>query len=212
MTSSTITGAILSGGPNSLIFGKAKSGLRVGNGSLIDRQVRIMREICSEIIVVTDNPLQLMDNLDPKVRLITDYFTECGPVGGIHAALNLARHPFVWIVGCDMPFISTEVTRRLIQNRAEKYDALIPITQKHLFPLHGLYRKNCADKITRMLESKETTKEQFLERMDWLGIEMDNLINKQGIDDFTYVIQSEDDLKHAQELLDQRLCFGEIQE
>jgi len=165
-----------------------------------------MREICSEIIVVTDSPSQLVDYLDPKVRLITDYYSNCGPVGGIHAAVSLAHHPFVWIVGCDMPFISTAVIRQMVQSATETYDALIPITQKRPCPLHGLYDKNCADKLTRMLESKEITKEQFLDRMNWFGIEAQ--INKRGIDDFTFAIRSEEDLKHAQEMLDQSLCFG----
>lgn len=197
MSEATVTGALLCGGPNSKLSGIPKALLKLGDETLIDRQIRVMREICSEIIVVTDNPKLLIDHLDPSVRLITDYFMDCGPVGGIHAALHLARHPLVWIAGSDMPFLSAELARRLIGSRTEKSEAVIPLLRNEPIPLHGVYGKNGAEKVAKMLAAGETSKEKFLGRFHWLGIETDAWSKEPEIGEFDFVIRGEADVARA---------------
>ena len=51
-----LTGAILAGGDNRRMNGEAKALLTFGAEKLIQRQIRQMREICSEMIVVTNHP------------------------------------------------------------------------------------------------------------------------------------------------------------
>ena len=46
--------------------------------------------------------------------VIEDIFADQGPLGGIHAALTHSRMPFSLIVGCDMPYLSTEFLELLV--------------------------------------------------------------------------------------------------
>ncbi|MFI5103694.1 MAG: molybdenum cofactor guanylyltransferase, partial [Terriglobales bacterium] len=56
---------------------------------------------------------------DYGVEVIEDLFPGCGPLGGIHAALALARAPLNLIIAVDTPFLSPEFLRHLVQRAAE---------------------------------------------------------------------------------------------
>ncbi|WP_052476099.1 molybdenum cofactor guanylyltransferase [Cohnella kolymensis] len=201
MSSSTITGAILAGGPNKFMSGTLKPLLPFDGGTLIEHQIRIMRELCGEIIVVTNTPKPFFDVLDRSVRLITDYFPDCGPLGGIHAALHLARNPLVWVAGCDMPFLSTEAARRLVENRTEHNRAFVPTIGNRPLPLHGIYDKRCAADAANLLSTGEKRLEAFLNKAGYLGISADSWREEQSIGDFAFTIRSQEDYERAEERL-----------
>lgn len=200
MHAASVTGAILAGGPNTGMSGEPKAHLRIGNETLVQRQIRTMREVCKEIIVVTNTPKLFFDLLDPSVRLITDYFPGRGPVSGMHAALHLARHPLVWMAGCDMPFLSSDVANRLIASRMENVDALIPIVRNRPVPLHGIYDKHCAELAAKLLSGRVTSLDSFLGQIHWLGVHADAWSQSGGIGPFDYVIHDNADYEKAQEL------------
>ncbi|CAI6035696.1 molybdenum cofactor guanylyltransferase [Cohnella sp. JJ-181] len=170
MSSASVTGAILAGGPNSLLGGTLKALLPLQEEPLIVRQVREMRKLCKEIIVVTDTPKPFFDVLDGSVRMITDYFPGRGPLGGMHSALRLARNPLVWIVGSDMPFVSAEEARRLMMGFANGVQAVIPIVRDRPVPLHGLYDSRCSEAVAALLTAGGESIEALLGRLHWLGV------------------------------------------
>ncbi|TJY41138.1 molybdenum cofactor guanylyltransferase [Cohnella pontilimi] len=197
MGSSSITGAILAGGPNSGMSGALKALLPIGGEPLIARQIREMRKICGEIIVVTNTPRPFFPVLDHQVRLITDYFPGCGPLGGFHAALHLARNPLVWVVGSDMPFISAEAARRLAEDKTQISEAAIPIIGKQPFPLHGVYDKRNADAAAKLLMAGDKRLDAFLGRIPWLGIPADGWTEEDNVGAFTFTIHKPEDYELA---------------
>jgi molybdopterin-guanine dinucleotide biosynthesis protein A len=197
----SITGAILAGGPNTGMGGTLKALLPVGGQALIERQIREMREICAEIIVVTNTPKPFFKVLDPSVRLITDYFPNSGPLGGMHAALYLARNPMVWVAGCDMPFLSAEAARRLADSFHASCQAVIPIVGSQPVALHGLYDKHCAETAARLLSAGEKGMEAFLRKIQWLGIQADAWLEEETIGEFSFTIHTQQDYEQAKERL-----------
>lgn len=201
MIAESITGAILAGGPNTGMFGKQKALLKVNGEALIQRQIRIMREVCTEIIVVTNTPKLFFDFLDPSIRIITDYFPGYGPLGGMHAALYLARNPSVWIAGCDMPMLSAEAAKRLLDCRTEVCQSVIPIIRSLPLPLHAIYDKRSAEAAAKLLADGEKGLNAFLGHIKWIGITADHWSKEAEIGDFDYTIHGQEDYEHAQELL-----------
>ncbi|WP_158299481.1 molybdenum cofactor guanylyltransferase [Paenibacillus antri] len=162
-----LSGIILAGGPNRRMGGSPKSLLRFGGESLVERQVREMRRLCDEMIVVTDDPLPYLRLLDRNVRIITDYYKAKGPLVGIHAGLMLATHPQAWIVGCDMPYVSADaaaVQRETLRSGAQ---AAVPHVNGGLYPLHGLYDRSCAQDAAKLIESGETSATALLKHVAW---------------------------------------------
>ncbi|MBH5320305.1 molybdenum cofactor guanylyltransferase [Paenibacillus sp. GSMTC-2017] len=201
MISESITGAILAGGPNTGMSGQHKALLMVGGETLIQRQIRIMREVCTEIIVITNTPKPFFNLLDPSIRIITDYFPGHGPLGGIHAALYLAQSPSVWVVGCDMPLLSAEVAKRLLNSRTESCQSVVPIISSLPLPLHAIYDKRSAETASKLLADGEKGLSAFLESIKWLGIPVDNHSKDAGVYDFDYTFHNQDDFEYAQKIL-----------
>lgn len=163
-----ITGAILAGGQNRRMEGKVKALLPFSGELMIERQIREMKTICDEVIVVTNQPGIFLPVLDRSIRIITDYFPSKGPLSGMHAALSLARHSEVWIVGCDMPFLSAEAAKAMLElKKAMKCDAVVPLVDGKTHPLHGVYSKSCADAISALLLSGEYRVMEMLRMIYW---------------------------------------------
>jgi molybdopterin-guanine dinucleotide biosynthesis protein A len=205
MGSASVTGAILAGGPNNGMSGALKALLPINGEPLITRQIREMRKLCGEIIVITNTPRAFFQVLDHQVRLITDYFPDCGPLGGMHAALHLARNPLVWVVGSDMPFASAEAARRLLESQTLLSQAVIPITQNQPFPLHGIYDKRNAEVAAKLLTSGKKGLDTFLGHIPWLGIPADSWTKEDGVGPFNYTIHTQGDYEKACELIVQAL-------
>jgi molybdopterin-guanine dinucleotide biosynthesis protein A len=185
--------------------GELKALLRIDGEALITRQIRQMRQLCGEIIVVTNTPTPFFQLLDPSVRLITDFFPDCGPLGGMHAALHLTRNPLVWIVGSDMPFVSAEVARRLLGSKTPQADAVIPIVRNQPVPLHGIYDKRTAEHAAKLLAAGETGLEAFLGRIPWLALCADSWTEEDAVGPFCYTIHTKEDHQRACERLDSKL-------
>jgi molybdenum cofactor guanylyltransferase len=145
-----ITGVVLSGGKNTRM-GANKAFLAVDGERMIDRAVRILREACCEIIVVTNEPL---DYLDLDATVVTDIFKGMGPLAGIHAGLFHAANPRAFVCACDMPYLSAPFIRHLL-SLAGGYDIVVPARGGRPEPLHAVYSRKCLPVIRRLLEQNE---------------------------------------------------------
>ncbi|MEI7639694.1 MAG: molybdenum cofactor guanylyltransferase [Syntrophus sp. (in: bacteria)] len=140
------TGIILTGGKNTRM-GTNKAFLAVDWERLIDRTVRIYRDIFDEIILVTNEP-HLYYDID--VTLVTDLVKHKGPLMGIYTGLFYATSDPVFFAACDMPFLSAEFIRYLLEQSRDA-DIVVPETADGFQPLHAVYSKSCMGTIQRLL-------------------------------------------------------------
>ncbi|MDD9266775.1 molybdenum cofactor guanylyltransferase [Paenibacillus sp. GCM10023248] len=176
-----LTGVILAGGANRRMKGELKALLPFGGQPLIVRQVDRMRTVCDEIIVVTNDPRPYLPILDRSVRIITDFFAGHGTLGGMHAALSLAKHNSVWVVGCDMPFISSQAAELMRYRKQDGFEAVIPLVAGKLIPLHGIYDRACTTRIVPLLDRGETTLSALLDHIFWSEL-ADRYFQENGVD------------------------------
>jgi len=162
-----LSGVILAGGVSERMAGERKALLPFHGRPLIAGQLARMRPLCDELIVVTDDPQPLLPVLERGVRLITDFYPQAGALGGMHAGLSLARHEAVWIVGGDMPFVSSQAAELLLAHQQVGLDAAIPLVQGGLYPLHGIYARRCRDQAVELLEAGEKRAAALLRHLFW---------------------------------------------
>ena len=110
-----LTGIILAGGDHKRMGGEEQSTSTYLWRATHTTQIREMESICDEIIIVTNEPKPFLRVVDVSVRIITDFVSGKGPLGGLHAGLSLAEHDEAWVVGCDMPSISAQAARFMQQ-------------------------------------------------------------------------------------------------
>jgi len=142
-----MTGVILSGGKNRRM-GENKAFLPVNGERLIDRTVRLFHAVFQEVIIVTTNP---PDYLDQDAAIVTDIFPEKGALGGIYTGLFYARDEQAFIAACDMPNLNRAFLEHMI-SRAAGYDIIVPAPPDGLQPLHAIYARRCLPVIRGLIE------------------------------------------------------------
>lgn len=129
---------ILAGGKNARMK-RDKAFLMIDDQLFIDNTVAKAEKHFREVIVVTNRP-EAYSYLD--IVVTTDLIPKRGPLAGIHAGLTIATYPYSFVVACDMPFISMDLGVLMAQATAG-YDAIVPVMDGGLQPLHAIYSKTC---------------------------------------------------------------------
>jgi molybdopterin-guanine dinucleotide biosynthesis protein A len=73
--------------------------------------------------------------------VIHDQIPNCGPLGGIHAALSTSETDWNFVVACDMPFVNENVIRELWLHHTTKALAIVPQVEERFIPTLGFYHR-----------------------------------------------------------------------
>ncbi|SEC63528.1 molybdenum cofactor guanylyltransferase [Paenibacillus sp. GP183] len=151
-----MTGVILAGGQNRRMGGKHKALIPFRGVPLLNIQLQEMARICKQILLVTHKPELfapiLQDIRQAEVSCIPDVLPGKGPLSGIHAACLAAETNRLWIVGCDMPYVSAAAAEALYDlSESTQADAVIPVIHEKVQPLHGIYDKRIAPVVSELL-------------------------------------------------------------
>ncbi len=142
------TGVILAGG-ESRRMGSDKSLLPLDGERFIERSFQLMASLFEEVLIVTNSPDLYTDI---PCRKVPDIYRSKGALAGIHAGLHHAGQPQVFVVACDLPFLSAELIRHLCrENHAAEVH--IPRNDSGLEPLHACYTKSCLPAIEAVLQN-----------------------------------------------------------
>lgn len=142
-----MTGIILSGGKNTRM-GTNKALLQVDGMRLIDRTVSLFRSLFREVIIVTADPL---DYLDQETVIVTDILPDRGALGGLYTGLFYATEEQAFVAACDMPFMNRDFLQYMA-SQAAGYDIVVPAPRDGLQPLHAVYARRCLPSIRSLLD------------------------------------------------------------
>ena len=120
-----VTGVILAGG-KSKRMGENKAFLQLGRNTIIGHIIGSLQPLADELILITNNPDEYAHL---NIRMYSDIVPNTGALGGIHTGLTYASHDSVLCVGCDSPFLNSDLLKYLISVLGE-YEAVIPYTTK----------------------------------------------------------------------------------
>jgi molybdopterin-guanine dinucleotide biosynthesis protein A len=131
--------AILAGGRATRFGGRDKSALVVAGRTILDRQLAALGPLTSDLMIVGGDAADAAG-----ARRITDIVPGCGPLGGLHAALTAARGDALFLVACDMPYVTTAFVEYLLSLAAEA-DAVVPRSERGYHPLCAVYTRACLE-------------------------------------------------------------------
>ncbi len=155
------TGVILAGGAASRYGGRPKGLERVGGLRVIDRVAESLRGAADTLLLIANDPAA-RDWL-PNVPIAANVRTNCGSLGGIHAAIVHAGQP-VLVVAWDMPFVPAPLLRAL-RDAGARADAALPESgsRRGVEPLCAYYAPTCVPAIERRLDAKDMRVISFFE-------------------------------------------------
>jgi len=155
-----ISAVILTGGKNSRMKGEDKSLLKIEDEKIIDIQLDILKNIFDEVMIIGKD----YSSISFKVPAYKDIIANYGSLSGIHTALSYAKNEHVFIVSCDMPFISKSFIQLMIESVGiASYDAIVPLHNKGIEPLHALYKKKLLNTTEKLISSGQKRISTLLE-------------------------------------------------
>lgn len=140
--------AILAGGRATRFGGRDKSALIVDGRTILDRQIHELATVTDDILLVGGRTSR------PGVRMVADVVEGSGPLGGVHAALSEAHGDAVFVVACDMPYVTAAFAAHLL-HLSQDADIVVPRTDRGYHPLCAVYTRRCLASIARRLGERQ---------------------------------------------------------
>jgi len=144
-----LTAIILAGGKSSRIgTDKDKTMLRLNGKRLIDIVISKLKCIVGDNIIIVGPPKKY-----PSYKqVVPDLFPQRCPLAGIYSGLKASPTFYNLIVGCDMPFLKTELLWYMWEN-IDSEDIIIPRYGKdYIEPLLAIYGKSCLEIMEKNLK------------------------------------------------------------
>jgi len=135
-----ITAFILAGG-KSTRMGRDKGFVEFQGRTLLDHSLELARGVATEVLIVGDR-----DKFSAFASVVEDVFPDCGPLGGIHAALQTSRSALNLVIAVDLPFVEFRFLEYLLeQARATTALVTVPRVAGGWQPLCAVYRREFAN-------------------------------------------------------------------
>lgn len=144
-----ISAIILAGG-NSTRMKYNKEFIKIGDEFLVHRQIKKLRRIFEEIIVVSNNPEHYKGL---NVRVVGDILEGKTPIIGLHAGLTNSSKKYNYCIACDMPYINIDFIKHMI-SLIDNHDAYVAIHQNYIEPFNAIYSKNIVNTIESFVAKK----------------------------------------------------------
>lgn len=152
-----VTGVLLAGG-KSRRMGEDKRFMQVGDRTLFDRSLSVLRSLFHRVVVVVaqDSP-----PLETEVPLLRDLVPDCGSLGGLFTGLKQASTPYIFAVACDMPFLDARAIRYFTDRRS-KADIVMAKRSGQVHPMHAVYGQRCLPVLEAMIAVRELKIQRIL--------------------------------------------------
>jgi len=187
-----VSAFILAGG-NSSRMGKDKGFVEFHGRTLLARALEAAWSVTADTRIV--GGAAKFGNHGPVVE---DVFPDCGPLGGIHAALRASSNDLNLVLAVDMPLVSGELLQYLI-SRARGANAIVtvPRTQSGWQPLCAVYRREFADPAESALKSRRYKIDPLFDRVTVLPVKEAELAGAGFSADLFCNLNTRQDLENA---------------
>lgn len=152
-----ISGIILAGG-RSRRLGADKREVRVGGAALLDRAVALCAPLVDDLVITARESGQPRGG----VPVIADEIPDRGPMAGLLTGLRHCRHPRALVIPVDMPLLTVEFLRFLIQ-AGTGAAITVPRWRRGIEPLVGVYTRACSAPLAERVAGGATAVHAFIQ-------------------------------------------------
>lgn len=151
----------MTGGKNSRMGGAKKLFLEYQGRTFLDYILEAMADF--EKIYLSVESGKPYEHL--QMPMVIDEIAEIGPLGGIYSGLRTCKEEAIFVVACDMPFISKEAIRLVWYTFQSDGLPVIAEVNGRLHPLFGIYTKELLPHIEEMIQKKNYRMVQLVKRV-----------------------------------------------
>jgi molybdopterin-guanine dinucleotide biosynthesis protein A len=132
-------------------MGQDKALLTWEGETLLTRSVRLLQTVSNTVRIIGS-----VSKFPDFSEVIEDIFPDCGPLGGIHAALVHSTTELNLVIAVDMPFITAPLLTYLLTRSTDSRAMItVPRTADGWQPLCAVYRKNLQPFAEQALKARD---------------------------------------------------------
>jgi molybdopterin-guanine dinucleotide biosynthesis protein A len=148
-------GIVLCGGRSSRM-GLAKASLPFGPELMLQRVVRLLRQVVQPIVIVAAPDQELPPLGAPRVIVVRDEREGRGPLEGLKAGLTAVegQADAAYATSCDVPLLVPAFVEYMIGCLGED-DAAVPVEDRFYHPLAAVYRTSVLPQIRALLAADQ---------------------------------------------------------
>jgi len=191
-----ICAAILAGGASTRM-GTSKAVLNLNGKKLIEYSILTVSMFTDDIMIVSNNPSELSFLKYPVHK---DIIPNMGHLGGIYTALKLCIRNKCIVLACDMPFVTKDIIKLLI-NKSAHHNVTALELKTGIEPLCAIYSKGCLSSINRQMKKRELKVSDFYSNVDNKIIKIENLARSSNNMNAFLNINTHVDLQNAEKLI-----------
>lgn len=159
---------VLAGGKGSRI-GRDKKELEINGVRIIDNLINTLCAVFNEVIVSSNTPFNRCN-----VTTVKDTVGS-GPLSGIYEGLKICKSDFLYVIACDMPFVSLEyidfLKTKITGSSIRPIDACVMRrADSFLEPFNSFWNKSASTQIHTALQSSEYKILPLLKKLSILEI------------------------------------------
>lgn len=168
ISSKTLTAGIVMGGSSSRM-GTDKYNLELHGKTFLERTIQALQTITQNIVLNTSRRTPEAFSY-PVVK---DQYVDIGPLAGIHALLQNSNTPFVVVISCDLPLLSSLHIDYLISKaNSVNGQAYVFRNPSGHIPLLAVFRTSVVSAIESQIESGQYAFREALAQLDTVYIDM----------------------------------------
>jgi molybdopterin-guanine dinucleotide biosynthesis protein A len=184
-----------------LRLGRIKALERINNQRLIERTIERLSPPAQTVLVVTSQEqFGIISASLLNVKVVIDLYPGKGALGGIYTGLASVDSLHSLVVGCDMPFLNSNLLSYIIE-RIESFDAVVPRVQGMVEPLYAVYSKNCLEPIQKMMQENRLEISYLFNLVKTRYIGEDELVRFDSQHSSFFNINTVADLRKARRLI-----------
>jgi molybdopterin-guanine dinucleotide biosynthesis protein MobB len=153
--------AVLAGGESSRM-GSNKA-LKMLSGKPVISHLLDSLKPLSQDVFITARDVAPYEDLGFPIR--GDLYAQKAALVGIYSSLAASGNDWCFTVACDMPFAEPSLVMMLAE-LAHGHDAVVPVSQRGMEPLHAFYSRACLARMRHRIETGELALHDLLDSLD----------------------------------------------
>lgn len=174
---SPLSGLILAGGEGRRMAGRDKGLISLSQKPLVEYAIECITPLVDDLTISCNRNRELyqgyqLDCISDNTLDNVDGYQ--GPMAGLAAGLQHAKHDWLLVMPCDTPLMSSQVMAQLVEslNAKKPHNSLQAIIFSHqgLQPLHGLYHRSMLPIFEQCLAENKNALQRLLRSLDSIEI------------------------------------------
>jgi molybdopterin-guanine dinucleotide biosynthesis protein A len=183
---------VLAGG-KSTRMGSDKAFVILDGSTLLSRALDLARTVTDNVHIVGS-----AEKFAAFAPVVEDVFRDCGPLGGIHAALRSSPAELNLMLALDLPFVPSTLLKHLIARaRSSAAIATVPRAGGGWQPLCAIYRREFADAAEKALHAGRYKIDALFNDFKVQAIEEEDLVHAGFAPAIFRNLNTKDDLEMA---------------